>query len=121
MQIKKINLSGNSFAGKIFLAFAACVFFSHDLPAQTPATAPVEPKFDLYQFYLPDPAIKIIDIQYDKDCTPVKGKLSDDGKTVFIREYREHSRVYLKILRADGTTEEITKSPCFIDPVIHEL
>ncbi|HKR03377.1 MAG TPA: hypothetical protein VJY62_01975 [Bacteroidia bacterium] len=82
---------------------------------------PEEPKYELHQFYLKDPAIKILDIQYDNDCTPVKGKLSEDGKTVFIKDYTEHSRIYLKFLKADGKAEEITKSPCFIDPVVNAL
>ncbi len=80
-----------------------------------------EPKFEEYQFYLKDPAIKILDIKYDKDCTPVNGKLSEDGKTVFINEYKDHSRIYFKFLKADGKVEELTKSPCFIDPVVNAL
>ncbi|MEO5570717.1 MAG: hypothetical protein ABIT08_00220, partial [Bacteroidia bacterium] len=80
-----------------------------------------EPKFELHQFYLKDPGIKILDIQYDNDCTPVNGKLSEDGKTVFVKEYKEHSRIYLKFLKADGKVDEVTKSPCFIDPVVNAL
>ena len=80
-----------------------------------------EPKFELHQFYLKDPAIKILDIKYDNDCTPVNGKLSEDGKTVFIKDYTEHSRIYFKFLKGDGKVEEITKSPCFIDPVVNAL
>ncbi|MEP7169659.1 MAG: hypothetical protein ABI855_09850 [Bacteroidota bacterium] len=80
-----------------------------------------EPKFELHQFYLKDPAIKIMEIQYDNDCTPVNGKLSEDGKIIFIKDYTEHSRIYFKFLKADGKVEEITKSPCFIDPVVNAL
>jgi hypothetical protein len=80
-----------------------------------------EPKFELHQFYLNDPAIKILDIQYNNDCTPVNGRLSEDGKTVFIKEYKEHTGVYLKFLKADGKVEELSKSPCFIDPVVNAL
>ncbi len=80
-----------------------------------------EPVFEEYQFYLTDPAIKILDIQYEKDCTPVKGRLSEDGKTVILKEYREHSRIYFKYQKANGTVDEISKSPCYIDPVIHAL
>lgn len=80
-----------------------------------------EPKYELHQFYLKDPAIKILEIQNDNDCTPVRGKLSEDGKTVFIKDYTEHSRVYFKFLKADGKVEEVSKSPCFIDPVVNAL
>ncbi|MFI5218629.1 MAG: hypothetical protein ACHQNT_03995 [Bacteroidia bacterium] len=101
------------------------LFFSSLSFSQSPVSKPEpkfeEPKFEEHQFYLTEPAIKIMEIQYDKDCTPVKGKLSDDGKTIFIKDYSEHSRVYLKFLKADGKVEEITKSPCFIDPVVPVL
>lgn len=110
---------------KIFLVFAFLLFsltelFSQNSDLKKPLS-PIESKFELHQFYLQDPAIKIMEMQYDKDCTPVKGKLSEDGKTVLIKEYIEHSRIYLKFLKADGKEEEVIKSPCFIDPVINVL
>lgn len=107
----------------LFLIIVTC--FSAKIFSQNPdvqkKNKSAELKNELYQFYLTDPAIKIMEIQYEKDCTPVKGKLSENGKTIFIEEYTEHSRVYLKYLKADGKVEEITKSPCFIDPVVPAL
>lgn len=111
-----MGVTGKMIIGLIMI-FISSLSFSQN-PALKPEEKFTEPKFELHQFYLTEPAIKIIDIQYEKDCTPVKGKLSEDGKTVFIKEYQEHSRVYLKIQKADGKVEEISKSPCFIDPVI---
>jgi|GEM_PF-1385408 len=107
----------------IFLSFLILNFSK--LFAQNPEIKKDEkqddPKFELHQFYLNDPAIKILDIKYNNDCTPANGRLSEDGKTVFIKEYRDHTGVYLKFLKADGKVEEITKSPCFIDPVVNAL
>jgi len=102
------------------LFFTTSKIFSQN-PDWNNNTKQDEPKFEEHQFYLKDPAIKILDIKYDNDCTPVKGKLSEDGKTVFIKEYKDHSRIYFKFLKADGKVEELTKSPCFIDPVVTAL
>ena len=107
------------FVANLFLLFSSKLFSQNNAPK--PEEIIAEPKFELYQFYLTEPAIKILEIQYDKDCTPVKGKLSEDGKTVFIEEYLEHSRIYFKFLKADGKIEDMTKSPCFIDPVVNAL
>lgn len=65
--------------------------------------------------------MKILEMQYEKECVPVKGTLSDDGKKVLIEDYQEHSRIYFKYQKADGRIEEVSKSPCYIDPVIPSL
>ena len=110
---------------KIIFIFITLFFAASKIIAQHSVVKeeekPDEPKYEIHQFYLQYPAIKILEIQYDKDCTPVKGKLSEDGKTVLIKEYIEHSRIYFKFLKADGKVEEVVKSPCFIDPVINVL
>lgn len=104
----------------VLIVLLLCSFksFSQNLK---PVEQSPDPKFEFHQFYLEEPAIKIIDIKYDKDCTPVNGKLSEDGKRVIVKDYTEHSRIYFKYLKADGSVQEITKSPCFIDPVINVL
>ena len=110
---------------KIVFCLVLIFFISANSFSQNPVSKPeekyTEPKFELHQFYLTEPAIKILEIQYDKDCIPVNGRLSEDGKTVLIKDYAEHSRIYVKILKADGKVEEISKSPCFIDPVVPAL
>jgi len=112
-------------SAKIFSLTSGIFFFCSQSFSQSPPPQQqqkfAEPKFEQYQFYLTEPAIKILEIQYEKDCTPVNGKLSEDGKTVFIKDYTEHSKVYVKVLKPDGKIEEISKSPCFIDPVIPAL
>lgn len=96
---------------RIFLTFFACLSFSA-LPAQNPETP------DEYQFYLEEPAIEIMDLRHKHDCSPVNGRLSDDGRVIFMKGYSKGSHVYFKYMKADGTVVELTRSRCFIDPVI---
>lgn len=76
-----------------------------------------EPRYD-YQIYLKQPAQQILELKYDKDCTPINGTLNPEGKRVIMKDYEKGSKVYLQILYFDGTVEELRKSPCYIDPVI---
>ena len=74
-----------------------------------------------YQFHLDKPAKSIDQLQYEKTGEPIKGNLSPDGTRVVMDNYKKGSRVKLKALYEDGTTEEIIKSPCFIDPMRFDL
>ncbi|MBL0064086.1 MAG: hypothetical protein IPP38_03530 [Bacteroidetes bacterium] len=71
-----------------------------------------------YQISLPRPAKEIKRILYDKSFLPVQGKLSEDKKSVIIKNYEKGSRVRIKVVYEDDTEEEILKSPCYIDPVV---
>lgn len=71
-----------------------------------------------FQIHLTQPAKSIKFIMYEKDFTPVQGKISEDKKSVIIKDYIKGSKVRVKVEYEDGTTEEIIRSPCFIDPVI---
>ena len=93
-----------------FTALAAFCF-AQSQNAYTP------PKWD-YQIYLKQPAIEIKELQYNKDCSPVKGSLAPDGKTIIIKDYEKGKQVYVKVTYEDGTTEEFTRSSCYIDPLI---
>lgn len=105
----------------LIIPFITCsICKAQNEPIAAPALQ-TEPVFEEYQFYLTDPAVKILDLRYEQDCQPADGKISDDGKTVFLRNYRKHSRIYFKYLKADGKIEEVFKSSCFIDPVVHLL
>lgn len=95
----------------IALLLAVVFCFAQEQNAST------TPKWD-YQIYLKQPAVEIKEIQYNKDCTPVKGTLSPDGKTIIMKDYEKGKQVYIKVTYEDGTTEEFTKSSCFIDPLI---
>jgi hypothetical protein len=71
-----------------------------------------------YQIFLKQPAKSIRLLMYEKDFTPIQGELSEDRKSIIIKNYRSGSRVHVKVEYEDGTLDEFVKSPCFIDPVI---
>lgn len=71
-----------------------------------------------YQIYLKQPAKSIKLLMYEKDFTPIQGTLSEDKKSVIIKNYKTGAKVHVKVEYEDGTVEEFVKSPCFIDPVI---
>ena len=70
-----------------------------------------------YQIYLKQPAKQIKLIWYEKDFRPIQGKLSDDKKSIIIKDYEKGERVRVKVIYEDGTEEDFIKSPCYIDPV----
>lgn len=55
---------------------------------------------------------------YDKNFLPIQGKLSEDRKSIIMKNYEQGNRVHIKVVYDDGTEDDFTKSPCFIDPVI---
>jgi len=75
-------------------------------------------EFKQYQFYLDKPAKGIQKIKYASDDTPIEGQISKDGKRVIMDGYIKRGRVTAVVRYQDGTTEEISRSSCVIDPVI---
>lgn len=71
-----------------------------------------------YQIFLNRPAKEIKYLMYEKDFLPIQGQLSEDKKSVIMKNYKTGTKVRVKVEYEDGTAEEIIKSPCFIDPVI---
>jgi hypothetical protein len=71
-----------------------------------------------YQIYLKQPAKTIKLLMYEKNFLPIQGKLSDDRKSVIMKDYQGGNRVHVKVIYDDGTEDEFVKSPCYIDPVI---
>lgn len=74
-----------------------------------------------YQFQLEEPVEKIDNLRYDKTGEPLKGTLSPDGKRVLMDNYKKGQRVKFDVVYPDGRVEELSKSPCYIDPVVFEL
>jgi hypothetical protein len=74
-----------------------------------------------FQFNLEKPAKRISDLHYDKLSSPLKGVLSPDGTKVVLEQYQKGNRIKLTVEFEDGTSKEVTQSPCFIDPVVIEL
>jgi hypothetical protein len=107
---------------RIFLC-SIFVLFSCSLKAQSsPEPAGFIPGgIRQFQFALPKQGAEIKELQYVPSGEPVKGSLSPDGNRVVLDNYRKGSRIKLQVLYSDGTSEEVQKSPCFIDPVTYEL
>jgi len=84
--------------------------------AQSDHSSPVN-KTD-FQIFLKQPAKEIKLLMYEKDFTPIQGTLSEDRKSIIMKNYDRESKVHVKVLYDDGSVDEFTKSPCFIDPVI---
>lgn len=74
-----------------------------------------------HQFFLDFKAQKILEIKYTTDETPVEGELSVDGFSVILKNYPGDKAVKVKVLNESGEEKEVTKSKCFIDPVILQL
>lgn len=72
----------------------------------------------LFQFYLDEPAKKIQKLEYESSGEEIEGELSEDGKTVYLNNYKAKSRVKVTLVYRTGKKDSFIKSPCFIDPVI---
>jgi hypothetical protein len=76
------------------------------------------PRYNAYQIYLTKPALEIKQLLYEKDCTPIKGTISDNKKGIIMEGYEPGNKVHVIVIYMDGTEDEFVRSPCFIDPVI---
>ncbi len=74
-----------------------------------------------FQFHLEEPVDRIENLRYDQSGEPLKGTLSPDGKRVVLDNYKKGQRIRFNAVFPDGRTEELGKSPCFIDPIQYEL
>lgn len=92
----------------LFLVYSNALFSQDSKPVQ---------RTD-YQIFLKQPAKEIKLLMYEKSFLPIQGKLSEDRKSIIMKDYETGSKVHVKVLYEDGSEEEFTKSPCFIDPVI---
>jgi hypothetical protein len=102
-----------------FLLFGLLTFPSLSSFAQTNSTDTTDylPRWD-YQIYLKQPAKEIDQLLYEKDCTPINGSLSDNKKSIIMKDYERGNKVHVVIIYDDGSRDEFVRSPCFIDPVI---
>jgi hypothetical protein len=76
------------------------------------------PKYNAYQIYLAKPAKEIKQLLYEKDCTPLNGTISDNGRKIIMEGYEPGNKVHIIVIYTDGSEDEFVRSPCFIDPVI---
>ncbi len=101
---------------RVLIILCCCVLKVHSVCAQSDSI-PGLPKYD-YQIYLPKPAKEIKELLYEKDCTPIKGNISDGKKSIIMQGYEHGNKVHVVVIYIDGTEDEFVRSPCYIDPVI---
>lgn len=94
----------------IFICITSSVLASGD-------STQAKPKQD-YQIFLKQPAKQIKAIMYEKNFLPIQGKLSEDRRSVIMKDYEGGNRVRVKVVYEDGTEDEFVRSPCYIDPVV---
>jgi len=62
--------------------------------------------------------VKSIDnVRYKDGSGKLKGELSEDRNRILLQNYTKRGRVLIDVTYEDGTTEELSKGSCFIDPV----
>ena len=88
------------------------------LAAFTKISGQSAPQRQEYQIHLDHPGKSIQLLMYEKDFRPIQGILSEDKKSIIIKNYEKGSKVHVKIEYEDGSVDEFVRSPCFIDPVI---
>lgn len=75
-------------------------------------------KHQEYQIHLQQPAKSIRLLLDDRSMLPVRGRISEDGKSVILPDYEKGQKIRLKVEYEVGSVEELIKSPCYIDPVV---
>lgn len=96
--------------------FLLAIFILNSFPLFSQEAKPAK-RID-YQIFLKQPAKEIKLLMYEKSFLPIQGKLSEDRKSILMKDYDPGSKVRVKVIYEDGTEEDFTKSPCYIDPVI---
>ena len=94
----------------IVLFYSLCALAQNERDREVPKTD--------FQIFLKQPAREIKLLMYEKNFVPIQGILSEDRKAIIMKNYENGNKVHVKVLYDDGTEEEFTKSPCYIDPVI---
>ncbi|MBK8874003.1 MAG: hypothetical protein IPN13_08820 [Bacteroidetes bacterium] len=74
-----------------------------------------------HQLFLDFEATELLKLNYTLDEAPVDGVLSTDGYSIIIKNYPGDKSVKALIKDESGAEKEITKSRCFIDPIILQL
>ncbi len=100
---------------KYFLIFLFSLFQRNSIHAQENS---IKVQKQDFQIYLNRPAKSIRLLMYEKNFVPIQGKLSEDKKSIIIKNYETGSKVHVKVEYEDGSVDEFVKSPCYIDPVI---
>ena len=103
--------------------FSLLLFLSIDVKSQTLKSDSlfIPGTVKQFQFNLDKPALKVEELKYELSGDPIKGGLTRDGIRVIMDNYKKGQRVKALVFYEDGTSEEISRSPCYIDAVKFEL
>lgn len=93
-------------------------FCSCGLLAQSEQDLDVKPEDLLHQIYLDEPVQNIDSLYYEKDGEKLDGTLSKDGLRIILHNYYKKGRVKAVVSNPKSEPKSISKSSCFIDPVI---
>lgn len=74
-----------------------------------------------HQLFLDFQADELIEMHYVNDAVQIKGELTPDGYSVIFKNYDGLKPVVVRLKDKTGQVREITKSKCFIDPVLLHL
>lgn len=72
----------------------------------------------IYKLDLRFPAQCIDKIEYNKSKRAVKYELSEDGRTVYIKEHIVGNGVKVECTYKDGNRDQFSKTPCAIELVV---
>jgi hypothetical protein len=74
-----------------------------------------------HQLFLDFQAEELIEMHYVNDSELIEGELSPDGYSVIFKNYHGTLPVMVRLKDLSGTVRDVTKSKCFIDPVLLHL
>lgn len=74
-----------------------------------------------HNIFLDFRADELIDMHYLNDINQIQGELSPDGYSVTFKNYDGQKQVVVRLKDHTGQIREVTKSKCFIDPVLLHL
>ena len=74
-----------------------------------------------HQLHLDIEAGEILELIYLNPEEPAEGIISPDGKSVLLKNYPGNRAVKVRYTDKNGSTQELSKGKCFIDPVLQYL
>ena len=69
---------------------------------------------EYYQIFLETPAQKVNKVEYSDESGPVEFKLSPDGKSIHLLDYKGEGGVKAEVVNMEGGVEEVIRSKCKI-------
>lgn len=93
----------------VLLWFSPSLLRAQDAPQETAPT-----RLEYFQIFLDDPAQKVNAVLYSDDSGPVEFKLSSDGKSIHLLNYKGEGGIKAQIIDAEGLEVEVVRSKCHV-------